>query len=65
MTYIDDDVQPEVGQVEQRLLVLLLELRVRHQLVEVLLRDAVLRHYVQSDDAHLVEVPYCLQSKGK
>lgn len=61
MAYIRDDVEAEVGEVEQRLLVGRLELRVRHELVQVVLRDAVLRHYVQSNDTHLVEVHHRLR----
>lgn len=61
--YLGDDVEPEVGEVEERLLVVGLELRVRHQLVQVLVGDAVLGHYVERDDTHLVVVRHRLHNK--
>lgn len=60
-TYIADHIDAQAVEVADHVLLLGSDLGVRKQLDEVLLGDAVLDHYVQRDDAHLVVVGDVLQ----
>lgn len=63
-TYIRIDIDSQVAQIAYHLLLLLSNLCVSEELGEILLGNAILDHYIKSNDANFVVVGDTLKEKS-
>lgn len=65
ITHVQNDVEPEIGHVHDRLFVLRSHLSMMYQTVQVVIGQAILADDVESDDAEFVEVLQCLVQEDR